>query len=369
MTTATAAAAGTPAPARPKLIVIVDDRARPALADTFAKGRVKIIDCQNVDELAAIGDGPILIDVDLHDLSKVKLIKDNLRDRSGKRCTIIAVDRGSHLSIVQAQSLGASDVLARPWNREELANCLRRYASDASIGFDRDALKREPGGASIVSAAVELDRLFKGLGSGRSLDLASVEQSGDRVVDAVAEVGLAQWLDTVRRYHASTFQHCLIVTGIVTAFGRDTGMRRSDVLTLTVAGLLHDVGKAEIPLQILDKPGKLTDEEFACIKKHPAIGHDYLREQNAVSEEILRAVRHHHEYLDGSGYPDGLRARGIDDLTRIMTVCDIYGALVERRAYKAPKSPAAALDILIGMAEQGKIEYDLVKALGRSVAA
>ena len=364
----TAATPGTPGLAQPELIVILDDGARPALADILANGCVRIIDCQDVGELSSVGDDPILIDVDLHDISKVKLIKDNLPDRTGDLCTIIAVDRGSHLSVVQAKSLGATAVLGRPVSRHELANCLRRYASDTPVGFDREALKGEPGGASIVSAAIALNRLFKGLSSGGALDWASVEQSGHQVLDAIAEVGLAQWLDTVRRYHESTFQHCLVVTGIATAFGRNTGMRRSDVLTLTLAGLLHDVGKAEIPLKILDKPGKLTDEEFTCIKKHPGIGYHYLRGQNTVSEDILGAVRHHHEYLDGSGYPDGLLAQSIDDLTRIMTVCDIYGALVEQRAYKAPKSPAAAMDILVSMAEQGKLEYGLVKALGRCVA-
>jgi HD-GYP domain-containing protein (c-di-GMP phosphodiesterase class II) len=82
----------------------------------------------------------------------------------------------------------------------------------------------------------------------------------------------------------------------------------------------------------------------------------------------LKAIRHHHEYLDGSGYPDGLTANQIGDLTRIMTVCDVYGALVERRAYKAPKTPDAALDILIGMAKDGKVELDLVRALRHCVS-
>jgi HD-GYP domain-containing protein (c-di-GMP phosphodiesterase class II) len=88
-----------------------------------------------------------------------------------------------------------------------------------------------------------------------------------------------------------------------------------------------------------------------------------------VDRETLDAIRHHHEYLDGSGYPDGLAAQQIGDLTRIMTVCDIYGALVERRAYKAAKSPEAALDILTNMAKDGKVEGDLVRALRYCVAA
>jgi HD-GYP domain-containing protein (c-di-GMP phosphodiesterase class II) len=99
------------------------------------------------------------------------------------------------------------------------------------------------------------------------------------------------------------------------------------------------------------------------------VGRDYLCTQHNVSPETLKAVRHHHEYLDGSGYPDGLMAQQIGDLTRILTICDVYGALTERRAYKAPKPPEAALDILTGMAKDAKVEHDLVKALRYCVAA
>ena len=98
---------------------------------------------------------------------------------------------------------------------------------------------------------------------------------------------------------------------------------------MTVGGLLHDIGKAQVSTDILDKPGKLTDAEFAEIKKHPVIGYDYLRKQNLIAAETLAAVRHHHEYLDGSGYPDGLTAPQIGDLTRITTICDVDRKVIE----------------------------------------
>src|SRR5262249_18837982 len=265
-----------------------------------------------------------------------------------------------------AQGLGASDVLKRPFDRAALAYCLNRHAVTLADGAP--PIEQEPGGRSVASAALALDRMFSGLLSGGPLGLASGEQGAHPVLGGIRDVGLAQWLDTVRRYHESTFQHCLIVTGVATAFGHRTGMRRTDVLTLTVAGLLHDVGKARIPIEILDKPGRLSDQEFTVIKQHPAAGYDYIRAQNVVDHETLDAIRHHHEYLDGSGYPDGLAGGQINDLTRIMTVCDVYGALVERRAYKAAKTPEAALDILAGMAQDGKIEHDLVRALRYCVA-
>lgn len=350
-----------------ELTVIADERGRAALAKILAGATLRIVDCRDVIGISSLADTPLLIDVDLHDVAKVKLIKDNLPGRIDGQCRIVAVERGSHQSLAQANGLGASDVLKRPLDGKTLAACMARYWVQANAG-GTTALAQAPGGRSVASAAVALDRMFSGLISCGPLDVSSIEQAGDEVLSGIHDVGLAGWLGTVRRYHESTFQHCLIVTGVVTAFGHRSGMRRSDVLTLTVAGLLHDVGKSQIPLDILDKPGRLTDEEFAVIKQHPVTGYEYIRAQNVVGAETLKAIRHHHEYLDGSGYPDGIAGQQINDLTRILTVCDVYGALVERRAYKPPKSPEAALDILTSMAADGKVELDLVRALRHCVA-
>jgi putative nucleotidyltransferase with HDIG domain len=348
---------------QPELIVIVDGEGRASLPKEISHGSTGIIDSRDVAALASIRTGAILIDVDLRDIGQVKLIKDNLPVAKDNQIRIVAVERASHWCEMQANGLGASDLLKRPWDIKDLRKSLQRYGNqrvEHRASLD-DQLKHEPGGVSILSAARELDRLFTALAMNGPLDFASVEQAGDQVVQAVSEVGLAKWLDTVRSYHKGTFQHCLLVTGVVTMFGHKTGMRNKDVLTLTVAGLLHDIGKVQVPTEILDKPGKLTDEEFAQVKKHPVTGYEYLRKQNVVDADILFAVRHHHEYLDGSGYPDGLISAQIGDLTRIMTICDVYGALVEQRSYKPPQSPEVAVEILTSMARDGKVERALVK--------
>jgi len=88
--------------------------------------------------------------------------------------------------------------------------------------------------------------------------------------------------------------------------------------------MFHDVGKAKIPLAILDKPGRLDDRERAVIETHPTAGYDALKATGGISSEILDAVRHHHEYLDGSGYPDALCAADICDIVRILTISDIF---------------------------------------------
>jgi len=124
--------------------------------------------------------------------------------------------------------------------------------------------------------------------------------------------------------------------------------------------MFHDLGKATIPLAILDKPGRLDPQERATIETHPVLGYDALKDNKDISPEVLDAVRHHHEFLDGSGYPDALCAENIADVVRILTIADIFAALIEDRRYKAPMPRDQAYDILCGM--QGKLEKVLVAA-------
>ncbi|RYG23233.1 MAG: HD domain-containing protein, partial [Burkholderiales bacterium] len=210
-----------------------------------------------------------------------------------------------------------------------------------------------------------LDDGFRSLLARAIFNSASAQDASGRIADAIGGVGAAQWLATVRSYHVGTYQHCLLVTGVASAFATGLGLSRGDVVTLTLAGMLHDIGKADVPVEILDKSGALTDEEVAILRRHPISGYDYLSGFSSLAADSLRSVRHHHEMLDGSGYPDKLRGKEIDDITRIVTICDIYAALIERRAYKEPKKPEQAMAALSALAAAGKVEATLVRELGR----
>jgi HD-GYP domain-containing protein (c-di-GMP phosphodiesterase class II) len=137
----------------------------------------------------------------------------------------------------------------------------------------------------------------------------------------------------------------------------------ADLMRLGLAATLHDVGKARIPLAILDKPGRLDQSEQEIMNRHPVIGYELLKPVADMSPEILDGVRHHHEYLDGSGYPDGLTASQISDLVRLLTISDIFAALVERRPYRSPMSRQDAYKVLCDMG--GKLEAPLVNAFRR----
>ncbi|MDB5617405.1 MAG: hypothetical protein JWQ24_1643 [Tardiphaga sp.] len=207
--------------------------------------------------------------------------------------------------------------------------------------------------------------MFSAVLQGKPVDVAAADIAAGKIADSVAEHGLSSWLDTVRLHHEGTYQHCLLVTGVTVDFGLSLGLRGSDIRRLYMSAMFHDIGKASISAAILNKPGKLAPDERLIIETHPAAGYDMLKDNQAISAEVLDAVRHHHEYLDGSGYPNALGAESISDPVRILTISDIFAALIEDRRYKPPMSRQQAFGIISGM--HGKLEAPLVAAF-REVA-
>ncbi|WP_421952327.1 HD-GYP domain-containing protein [Pelagibacterium sp.] len=320
-----------------------------------------------LSELGRIDLSPysaILVDADLSSGSTIDRLKKSLLALERNIPRYFLVTEGRRVEMVQANVLGAHATETRPLTPEGLqrllASALRPPLEEAP-----DTAKA----AAAHAATKALGSAFEALRSDARLDAAALADASDDIVDSVGAGGLGRWLDTVRAHHQGTYQHCLLVTGVLTNFAQRVGMGSADISKLTTAGLLHDIGKATIPVAILEKPGKLTPAEFAQIARHPVEGYEYLKARADLGSDILAAVRSHHEYLDGSGYPDGLMGSQIGDLTRIVTICDIYGALSERRAYKPAMSPPEALAILEDMCTAGKLEAALVRALRKAVDA
>jgi putative nucleotidyltransferase with HDIG domain len=260
--------------------------------------------------------------------------------------------------VAQAYALGATSVVRS--NREIAPKLAQIEAAARASGNNSGTVRSETNDCAKAFAT-----MFAAINQGLSVDLADAENITSRVITGIERDGLTAWLDSVRRYHEGTFQHCLLVTGVAVGFAIEIGFVDLDIKRLGMAATLHDIGKAQIPLSILDKPGRLDPEEDAIMKRHPVIGHELLKDIPDISPEILDGVRHHHEYLDGSGYPDGLTAKDISDLVRLLTISDIFAALIESRSYRPPMSRQDAYKILCDM--NGKLELPLVKAF-RKVA-
>jgi putative nucleotidyltransferase with HDIG domain len=173
-------------------------------------------------------------------------------------------------------------------------------------------------------------------------------------------------LDVVWQFDDVTYQHCLLVAGLCAAFSLKSVLTSNHRRLLLQAAILHDVGKVRVPSGILNKPGVLSKPERDVMRTHAEMGHAMLAGRGDVSPVVLEVIRHHHEYLDGTGYPDRLQGRQISDYVRIVTICDIYAALIERRPYKAPMPPRQALAVLTELGD--KLDRNLLKCLEAVVA-
>jgi HD-GYP domain-containing protein (c-di-GMP phosphodiesterase class II) len=137
--------------------------------------------------------------------------------------------------------------------------------------------------------------------------------------------------------------HSVAVCALMVSLGRELGLNDGQCREAGLAGLLHDLGKAAMPLKVLNKPGALTDEEFAIMKSHPVRGHEMLLEGNSVSAGALDVCLHHHERMDGTGYPHRLPGEKISQLARMGAVCDVYDAITSDRPYKSGWDPAESI--------------------------
>jgi putative nucleotidyltransferase with HDIG domain len=152
---------------------------------------------------------------------------------------------------------------------------------------------------------------------------------------------------TVEAKDIYTYGHSARVSKLARQIAEGLGMADDELERIKVAGLLHDVGKIGIPESILNKDGKLTDDEWQYIRSHPAIGESIIRQLGSRRlDEVRRIVRHHHEKLDGTGYPDGLSGEAIPLGARVMAVADAYDAMTSNRPYRSPMSSEAAIEEL-----------------------
>ncbi len=152
---------------------------------------------------------------------------------------------------------------------------------------------------------------------------------------------ITELFDMIHQMHSlndSVYAHCINVALISRMIGRWLHLEQHDLDTLTCCGLLHDIGKVLIPAEILNKPGKLTDEEYTIVKTHPKYGHELLRNQN-IDTRIKHSALMHHERYDGSGYPNGLNSDVLPDFAMIVAIADVYDAMTAARTHRVPYSP------------------------------
>ena len=210
--------------------------------------------------------------------------------------------------------------------------------------------------------------MFEEVRMGNAVDADGARELVEEISDSVTRnPGALISLARLKSADDYTYMHSVAVCAMMVALARQLGLDEAQTRSAGMAGLLHDLGKAVMPQEVLNKPGKLTEAEFAVIKSHPEEGHRMLLKSESIDAIALDVCLHHHEKMDGSGYPKGLKGDGISLLAKMGAVCDVYDAITSNRPYKAGWDPAESLR---KMAEWSKGHFDplvfqaFVKSMG-----
>jgi HD-GYP domain-containing protein (c-di-GMP phosphodiesterase class II) len=254
--------------------------------------------------------------------------------------------------------------------------------SDAQIETEMEELQVAQRVTAPTSAAVEIERaskicfqskravisMFEEARMGKAVDTGGAKKLVEEIADSVSRnpgalISLAR-LKTADDY---TYMHSVAVCAMMVALSKQLGLDEEQTRSAGLSGLLHDLGKSAMPMEVLNKPGKLTDAEFNIIKTHPEEGYRLLLTGNKVDPMAMDVCLHHHEKMDGSGYPKGLKGDEISLFAKMGAVCDVYDAITSNRPYKAGWDPAESLRKMAEWANghfDGKVFQAFVKSLG-----
>lgn len=193
----------------------------------------------------------------------------------------------------------------------------------------------------------------------------SVKITNDLMKAINSNSALAVDINALKTSDEYTFKHSVDVATISMVIARNLKMSDQDVYNIGVAGLLHDMGKSRIPLEILNKPARLTDQEFEVMKLHSELGYQILKEKDEFNAAVSLAVLQHHEKMNGNGYPLGYKQDKICSYAKILSVSDVYDALVTERPYKKSFSQRTAVEMIMSMTEE--LDITAMKSFMESV--
>jgi HD-GYP domain-containing protein (c-di-GMP phosphodiesterase class II) len=208
----------------------------------------------------------------------------------------------------------------------------------------RQASRMDEAAALVSRSVPKIASMFNEARMGKAVRLLACESMLDEITRSVAtDPNALISVARLKRHDDYTYMHSVAVCGLMLALGRQMGLNQNLLRRAGMAGMLHDLGKALVPLEVLNKPGKLTEAEFAIMKTHPEQGHALLLKGQGAGPVVLDVCLHHHEKFDGSGYPHGLAGDQISVMAKMGTVCDVYDAITSVRPYNKGWDPGEAL--------------------------
>jgi putative nucleotidyltransferase with HDIG domain len=297
------------------------------LSHPFWKTKFVLKDQADLNALLKSGVPAVWIDVSKG--ADIKEAQPQIADAQGLPETPVPMPAASLAPTVPAIPR-AADVPAPPTNAK---------ARQVSLGAEMEQATQV-----MSRSRQQVTALFAEARLGRAINTEQCQPVVEEIANSIARnpsalISLAR-LKTKDDY---TYMHSVAVCALMVSLGRQLGLDEHQTREAGMAGMLHDIGKMAMPLDILNKSGALTDAEFTVIRSHPLRGYQLLKESGGVPDSALDVCLHHHEKMDGTGYPQKLKGEQISLLARMGSVCDVYDAVTSTRPYKSAWDPAGSI--------------------------
>lgn len=243
-----------------------------------------------------------------------------------------------------ANSLSLVRTLVKPYRFSALLKAISDQVN-AHVEAQWKMLK-DPQKTALENTLSSFNSVADLIAEGKELPYAEIQQSCEPLVEAVQSGDFKALLQGVRGHDNYSYVHSLRVATFLSLFGDHLGVKGNDMSILATGGVLHDVGKMMIPHQVLNKPGKLDADELVVMRSHVTQTIDFLENTPGLPRGVSIIAGQHHEKLDGTGYPYGLKGVELNELARMASIIDVFSALTDRRCYKDPMSPVQAIEIM-----------------------
>ena len=266
--------------------------------------------------------------------------EENLKDVPIIHC----IEKADAALMADAKAAGADQHLIRPIKRNALIDKIAQFLS-RRVEEEWNNFSAIP--KSALKQSVEIfNSIHDAFDEGEAVPFKTVENSCEPLVEAIQGNDFTPILEGVKSHDDYTYAHSMRVAAMLTLLGHAAGFKKEEQLLLASGGLLHDIGKMKIPHHILNKPDRLTYDEFELIKTHVPHTIEYLDTVEGIPKAIYIIAEQHHEKIDGTGYPNGLKGKELNELARMSAVVDVFSALTDRRVYKPSMPARIAIDIM-----------------------
>ncbi|GAA0783000.1 HD domain-containing protein [Roseibium denhamense] len=294
--------------------------------------------------------GIVVFDLLLNNQDTVELIEEAQRQNPN---VIVFYSGANQVEKVQANTLTGAQLAERSHRTAPIVRMMQTLLR----GKKKTTTMREA--AEIVDKiATSFEDISMAAILGDPIPLQKLTDASDTINGTLAKYSLSSFLGALQDYHSHTTRHTLLVATVAADFCEKLKLSEKTREMMVSGAIVHDIGKTSIPLAILDKPGKLSESEMELVRTHARHGQRILAKHPKIDDRIKTLALEHHEFLDGSGYPDGKSGNDLCTEVRILTICDIYSALIEQRSYKAPIPSRIAIGMLEEMG--GKLDQRLV---------